>query len=537
MHRKRIVPAIGLLIWSLSARAQQVESVVGGPDSARLYTAFQDRSTLKHIDSLLVLSMDKRSYPMASSALWDSVPPVVSAEVVRARMKQLDARTPLKLTYNSTIQGFIDLYLNRRREQMARMLGEQAFYFPLFEEALERHNMPQELKYLAIVESALRPDATSRVGAKGLWQFMPATGKQYGLEIDSYVDERCDPKKSTDAACRYLKDLYGIFGDWNLALAAYNSGPGNVRKAIRKSGGAMDFWAISPYLPAETRGYVPAFIAVNYAMAHAHDYKLHPLQPAFDFHAVEAVSLTHPMSFHQLSALLSIPTEQLDYLNPVYKKDYVPGTELTPLPVQLPLGKAGLFYSYEDSIRTLALLANQRELEAERLAAETRKQQPETKYLTHKVRRGESLGRIAAKYDVSVSDIKDWNNLRSSTIHTGQRLAIRTSEPAGQRPQTVPVATKPAESDSAKADTGAVAQTTPTDEALPAEAEPKTVAELQNKKPESSVVYYKVQPGDTLYSIARQYPGISANNIMEWNKIRNAKSLKAGTKLKIHVKG
>ena len=537
MQRYFSLMAVLALLWGTSAHSQQVIPSIQGPDSSVLYKAFESDGALKHIDSLLVASVNRKIYPEMHSALWDSLSPSFGTEVVRQRMRQLDARSPLKLTYNPAVQGFINLYLERRREQMARMLGEQDLYFPMFEDALERHGLPMELKYLAIVESALKPDALSRAGARGLWQFMPSTGKQYGLEIDSYVDERCDPAQSTEAACRFLKDLYSIFGDWNLALAAYNSGPGNVRKAIRKSGGQMDFWAISPYLPAETRGYVPAFIAVNYAMSHAADYRIHPVKPPFNHPSVEAVALDHPMSFEQLAALLSTSVDALDYLNPVYKKNFIPGTEAKPLPVRLPIVQAGIFHSFQDSIKSLALIANQRELEAERASGERKKEESEIRYVTHKVRRGESLGRIAAKYDVSVSQIKDWNNLRSNTIHTGQRLTVKTLEPKGQRPTTV-AENKPVES--SNTDTLAAsksANSVPDSEPDPEknEADEKLV-EVGPSKSAPSVVYYKVQPGDTLYSIARQYPGISAGNIMEWNKIQNAKSLKAGTKLKILVK-
>ncbi len=537
MQRYFSLLATCALLWSSIAYSQQVNTIPTAPDSSVLFKAFENDGALKHIDSLLVASVNRKIYPEMHSALWDSVCPTFPSETVRQRMRQLDARSPLKLTYNPAVQGFINLYLERRREQMARMLGEQDLYFPMFEDALERHGLPMELKYLAIVESALKPDALSRAGARGLWQFMPSTGKQYGLEIDSYVDERCDPAQSTEAACRFLKDLYSIFGDWNLALAAYNSGPGNVRKAIRKSGGQMDFWAISPYLPAETRGYVPAFIAVNYAMSHAADYRLHPIKPPFNHPSVEAVALDHPMSFEQLAALLSASVDAIDYLNPVYKKNFVPGTEFKPLPVRLPLEKAGVFHSFQDSIKSLALLANQREIEAERASMERKKEEPEIRYVTHKVKRGESLGRIAAKYDISVSQLKDWNNLRSNTIHTGQRLAIKTLEPKGQRPTTV-AESKPAET--ANTDTLTAARTShsvPDSEPDPEKASSEKLVDVGPSKKSPDVVYYKVQPGDTLYSIARQYPGISAGNIMEWNKIQNAKSLKAGTKLKILVKG
>ncbi|MBK6410241.1 MAG: lytic transglycosylase domain-containing protein [Flavobacteriales bacterium] len=235
------------------------------------------------------------------------VVPTYSPEVYQQRLLELDERTPFKLTYNKQVQAYVDMYAERKREQTGRMLGMAQLYFPAFEEALDRYGLPQELKYLAVVESALYPGARSRAAAVGLWQFIIGTGKLYGLRVDSYVDERCDVYKSTDAACRYLRDLHEAFGDWELALAAYNCGPGNVNKAVRRAGGTMDYWKIYDHLPRETRGYVPAFIAVNYIFNHASDHNIYPVIPNYCAYEVDTMQIRYPWNW-TVSAASSVPT-------------------------------------------------------------------------------------------------------------------------------------------------------------------------------------------------------------------------------------
>lgn len=467
-------------------------------DSTTLFTRLEDDILLAALDSLLLAQYPVSKASSDTLACYDSTYVYPSDSTVAYRMALLDSRTPISLTYNKSVQRFIDLYTKNRREQMARMLGEAEYYFPLFEETLDRYDMPLELKYLAIVESALNPSAVSRARARGLWQFMLGTGRLFDLHVDSYVDERHDPVKSTDAACRYLQQLYDMFGDWNLALAAYNSGPGNVRKAIRRSGGRRDFWEISPYLPRETRGYVPAFIAVNYSFAYAGEHKLHAIAPRFRHHEVDTIMVNTPTDFYQLAALLDVPEEELSRLNPHYFRKYVPASSLKDgaLPLVLPFEKAGLYVSYQDSIQTLLALEAERK-EALGLAAA-----PAEEQVIHRVRRGESLGLIAERYGVRVSEIMQWNNLHSTLIHTGQRLSIFTKEDNG----------------------------------------PKTAKRSSSKKTEvveagTEADVYKVQRGDTLYDIARLYPGVTADHIMEWNNIRSARQLQPGMQIKIYKKG
>lgn len=465
-------------------------------DSLTLYTAFQDDPVLYRLDSMLVQLGLPAKESLGAAMAVDSTPAFPSDELIEQRMALLDARSIMELRYNSTVHRFIELYVKSRRQQMARMLGEAEYYFPLFEEALDRHGLPLELKYLAVVESALNPQAVSRAKARGLWQFMLPTGRLFGLEVDSYIDERHDPVQSTEAACAYLKQLYHMFDDWNLALAAYNSGPGNVRKAIRRSGGKRDYWEIMRYLPRETRGYVPAFIAVNYSFAHAEDHGIYAEPAPYAYHQVDTVMIREAMHFDQLGALLDLSTEELERLNPQFIRKYVPASAVEggAIPLVLPMAKAGLFVSFQDSI--LQLVA----LERERKEALGLEEEPVVEQITHRVRSGESLGLIAQRYNVRVTDIMEWNHLRSTVIHAGQRLSIYSSEDKGGQVASV--------------------------EKKPILVESDETADV-----------YLVQPGDTLYDIAKKYPGVSADHIMQWNDISSARSLKPGMKIKILKNG
>ncbi len=253
--------------------------------------------------------------------------PVFEDLVYESRMSKLDAKTPFNLDYNSAVRPYIEMYTSRRRELVSRMLGMAKLYFPLFEEKLDKYDLPLELKHLAIVESALNPNAVSKAGAAGLWQFMYGTGKMFGLNVTSYVDDRRDPYKATEAACKYFKFLYKMFGDWQLVLAAYNGGPGTVNKAIRRSGGKKTYWEIRPYLPKETQGYVPAFIAVNYVMNYTAEHNLYPYKPKNTYFDVDTIQIRQQVSFYQISEVLGIPMEDLDCLNPSYKKRVIPYNE------------------------------------------------------------------------------------------------------------------------------------------------------------------------------------------------------------------
>jgi membrane-bound lytic murein transglycosylase D len=330
-------------------------------------------------------------------------------------MELLNRESPMDLRFNETTKGFIDLYARRRKDLSSRVLGLAPLYFPLIEESFDKHGIPLELKYLAIVESALNPKARSRAGAVGLWQFMYSTGKMYGLKITSYVDERMDPYKSTEAAAKYLKYLYTLYDDWNMALAAYNSGPGNVNKAIRRSGGRKDYWSIRPFLPRETRSYVPAFIAVNYIMNHAGDHNIYPEACQYSYFACDTLNISKQLRFDQLSAFTGMSMEEIAQLNPTYKTGIIPenGRKHT---LCLPKEKIGVFLANEDSIYEY----KKEEIPEEMVV-------PERDMITYRVRSGDVLGVIAQRHGVSVRNLREWNNLRGTTIYPGQKLIIYTS--------------------------------------------------------------------------------------------------------------
>ncbi len=457
-----------------------------------------DDPFVARLDSLLNISFFVTDSAVQSTEAFVNtedtafVVPTFSDSIYMERMALLDANTPFDLDYNEYVKRYIDVYSQRRREQVSRMLGLAEYYFPMFEEALDKYNLPLELKYLAIVESALNPAARSRVGAAGLWQFMYATGRMNGLTTTSYVDDRNDPLKSTEAACKYLQTLYGIFDDWNLALAAYNSGPGNVNKAIRRSGGKRSYWEIRPYLPRETAGYVPAFIAVNYIMNYSSEHFIFPTDVKQSYFATDTVLIKEQISFDQISKLIDITEDELAFLNPAYRYKVIPKNTKKPYTLILPSQKMGLFISNEDSIYALA----QKDFEQKKPEIPAEVVMDEK--IRHTVRSGEVLGTIAEKYGVSVSSIRRWNGLRGNTIRVGQGLTIY--------PRKLPSSN--------------VASSTP-----------KQPTATDGK---GAYVTHQVRNGETFYSIAKQYPGISAQNIMGWNGISNARSLKPGMNLKIY---
>lgn len=327
----------------------------------------------------------------------------------------------MEMPFNNNVRTFVDLYTVRRRSQLSYLQGLGDYYFRLFEQVLDKNKLPLELKYLPVIESALNPTAISRVGAAGLWQFMAATGRMYGLEINSLVDERMDPYKSTHAAVRYLKDLYDIYGDWHLVIAAYNCGPGNVNKAIRRAGGKQDYWTIYPFLPAETRGYVPIFIAANYAMYYAHAHNICKATIEFP-KAIDTVMINQRVHFEQIAQVLDIPKEQIKMMNPQYRREIIPG-DIKPYAVILPLKKTGVFIDKFDEIvayKADSLVNNRRaEVSVTQSAASSG-----GRVTYHTVRKGQTLSGIAVRYGVSVARIRQWNNIKGSMIRPGQRIKI-----------------------------------------------------------------------------------------------------------------
>ncbi len=460
---------------------------------------FKDYKNATKIDSLW-------REELYSSALFDTiykdittqnldneVIKVVSTEVLKERLASLNARTPFNVEYNPSLERVINSYLKRRQSSLERLMTISQYYFPMFETELDNYDIPLEMKYLAIVESALNPRAKSPVGAGGLWQFMYTTGKMYNLDVNSYVDERNDPLSATKAACQYLAKLYKIFGDWDLALAAYNSGPGNVNKAIRRSGGRKNYWNLRPHLPRETAGYVPAFLATMYLFEYAKEHNFKPKRVANPYFETDTIRVKSLVTFDHISELVNIPVEDLQLLNPSYRLDIIPFIKEKNYVLRLPLDKIGVFVANEDAIYKAV---NAELAQREKPLPKFFKNGSRVRY---RVRSGDFLGKIANKYGVRVSQIKRWNGLRNNNLRIGQRLTIHPRKPVG----TV-VASKKKKSK--------------------VKASPSTY--------KGSVKKYVVQEGDSLWVISRKFPGISIENLKEWNSISGT-GIKPGLTLKL----
>src|ERR1043165_2121674 len=401
------------------------EALVDDPIAAALDSLYKLNLFEKGYGHIAYPKNPKFNFPHDSVPRYDEM-------IYESRLAKLDAASPFDLQYNGVVKGYIDMYTVRKRELVSRMMALSQLYFPMFEEQLDKYNLPLELKYLAICESALNPMAKSRSGAMGLWQFMYPTGKIYGLKVSSYVDERCDPYKSTVAACEYFQYLYRLFGDWQMVLAAYNGGPGTVNKAIRRSGGKKTYWEIRPYLPRETQGYVPAFIAVNYVMSYTAEHNLYSAIPKKIFLQVDTITVKKQLSFSQISSVLDIPEDELMYLNPSYKKKVIPFIPDEASILALPSSKMGLFVSNEESIYRFKDSLHSADVLA---AQETMK--------IHTVRKGEHLSTIAKRYGCTVADLKSWNGITSSTVKPGRKLTVYiygkkpgAKPPAASEPKT-----------------------------------------------------------------------------------------------------
>ena len=330
----------------------------------------------------------------------------------------------IEVPYNEVVRRYILRYVKHSPRQLAALQRKAEYYFPIFENILAKHDLPYELCYMPVIESALNPQARSHMGATGLWQFMPATGKKYGLEINSLVDERMDPIRSTEAACLFLKNLYGIFQDWNLVIAAYNCGPGNVNKAIHRAGGKRDFWSIYPFLPSETRGYLPIFIAASYAMNYAQEHGICPADPLPTM-AADTIITTHRQHLKQIADNMDIPLAELRRLNPQYPRDIIPGGKS--YAICLPIEKAGMYIDLQDTIlayRAEELIHNRRD-EIELLHRTSVNGGYSINGVTYyKIKEGDTLGGIAKKFRVSVKQLKAWNGLKSDMIRAGKTLKI-----------------------------------------------------------------------------------------------------------------
>ncbi|MDR2928328.1 MAG: LysM peptidoglycan-binding domain-containing protein [Cytophagaceae bacterium] len=466
-----------------------------------------ENNTSIELDSITGLVVD--SISEATELLVEEL----SDSVYIARLSAINS--PIELPFNSQVKSYIKLYTQKRRSQVENMLGLAEYYFPLFEEVLDANNLPLELKYLPIIESALNPKALSRAGASGIWQFMYYTGKRYGLEINSYIDERRDPVKATHAAADFISDLYNRYNDWHLAIAAYNCGPGNVDKAIRRSGGKRDFWEIYYRLPRETRGYVPAFIAAAYVMSYAAEHKLYPQQTIFPS-VSDTIMVSQPLHFEQIAATMHISVETLRELNPQYRRDIIPAKNQS-YALRLSSEQSLLFASNEDSIYTHKrqqyftdnrLIVNPVNSDYPVVAPEGRAA------VQYTVKSGDAVGLIADWFDVRTADLRYWNNLRGNMIRTGQKLTVYVPKNKESHYKTI------AQSKS-KSSGKAVA---------PIQTTTKTTTSIsENGKYE----YYTVKSGDNLWTIAKKYPGVSNEDILKLNNIADDRKIKPGQKLKI----
>ena len=446
--------------------------------------------------------------------------------LLKSRLAAMDAKSPFNIEYNQGLENIIKSFLKNRKKSFERLMAISEYYFPMFEEAMARQNVPLEIKYLAVVESALNPKAVSKMGATGLWQFMFQTGKQYNLNINTYVDDRSDPLKASDAAALYMSNMYKIFGDWDLVLASYNSGPGNVAKAIRRSGGQQNFWNIRKYLPKETQGYVPAFLATMYIYEYHTAHGIVPNRAIIKHFATDTIMVKQQISFKQISDLLNIPISQLQLLNPSYKRDVIPFIDGENHFLRLPNDKVAIYTSNEDKIYAYTQYeASKRERPyqsrgiAVRDSLNTDSERTvvsKTRY--YKVKRGDSLSEIAGKFGVAMSDLKKWNRLKSSKAPRGKNLKIYSYESVAVTPKKVE--TKATESKVDKAITDA--NTTVSDKNFKEEQVVSFVKTTKN---------YKVRKGDNLGSIAAKYD-VSVSDIKEWNKLKK-NAISSGKILKI----
>lgn len=498
--KRTIYKYFGVIVFLLGIRVATAQTPVYVPDP------WKDDPIAAALDSLYKLDLFEKGYAHVVYAKnpkynfpHDSIPRYDEI-TYESRLAKLDAASPFDLQYNNVVKGYIQMYASRRRELVSRMMALSQLYFPMFEEQLDKYNLPLELKYLAICESALNPVAKSRSGAMGLWQFMYPTGKMFGLRVTSYVDERCDPYKSTVAACEYFQHLYQIFGDWQMVLAAYNGGPGTVNKAIRRSGGKKTYWEIRPYLPKETQGYVPAFIAVNYIMNHTAEHNMYSAIPKKTFLQVDTVEIHKEISFAQVAAVLEIPMDELHYLNPSYKKMVVPVIPGEVNTLTLPSAKAGAFIANERKIYNYLGSDSSKRSAAVLAAQETMK--------IHTVRSGEHLSTIAKRYGVSVSDLRAWNSITSNTVKPGRKLTIYVYNKKA-----------PAVAEKKGSSVAGSGNETVSNNAIVSEGKFK---------------YYTVKKGDSLYKIA-QNNKTTVDELKRLNNFGTKFSLMPGKKIKIGI--
>lgn len=351
----------------------------------------------------------------------------LSTQVLKERLRLLNQKSPITIEYNPILEDVIKTFLKKKRSFIERMLKVSQFYFPMFEQEMNKHNIPLEMKYLAIIESALNPKAKSRAGAAGLWQFMYHTGKMYGLEVNNYLDERSDPVLSTQAAMRYLSKLYEVFGDWDLVLASYNSGPGTITKAIRRSGGKTNYWNLRSYLPSETANYVPAFLATMYIFEYAKEHGFTQKKHENIFFQTDTIRVKQTIPFKEIAPVVGMSVEEIEFLNPSYAMGVVPFVDGKDYALRLPIEVLGEFVTNEENI--YAFLEEERNKAEKPLPnlVQVEAKIPKSKAATnYKVKRGDTLGKIASKYHISIHQLKKWNKIKGDRINLGQKLIIKS---------------------------------------------------------------------------------------------------------------
>ena len=491
-----IIPFTTLVAQEYEFDEEEMDTTILQPLQIDSIVGFLPESLNADMQKLLDGWHAKHFYSPEDHCEDEDVNPYFPDSVYMMRMKNIP--TVIPMTYNETVRKCIDEYSVRLRKTVRYMMGMSDFYFPMMEQKLDANGLPLELKYLAVVESALNPVAQSRVGASGIWQFMLPTGKIHGLEINSLIDERLDPERATDAACKYFKDMYALYGDWHLAIAAYNCGQGGVNKAIARSGGKMDFWKIFPYLPRETRSYVPLFIAATYIMTYHCEHNICPIKSDFVV-ATDTIMVERALHFDQIAEILKIDKEAIRFYNSQYKREIIPGN-VRPSVLRLPIDKTLAYISSEDSLyayRMEELLANCTPIVGEQ---ENRKER-----ITHTVKSGETVYTIANLYGVTAKNLRDWNGLRSSRVQSGRTLKVNIDN-GGIRHTAQN--TKPKSSQNGSSNTAQIAE---------------------NGR---NYISYKVKSGDSLSAIARKYSGVSVKKIQEANGMTTT-NLRIGQILKI----
>lgn len=471
-------------------------------------------------------------------------------------------QSAVSLSYNNTVKNFITMYTVRKPKQVAIMLGLGNYYFPMFEEALAKYGLPMELKYLPIIESALNPGANSVANAVGLWQFMYSTGKMYKLEISTFIDERRDPLKATDAAVRYLRDLYNMYKDWHLVIAAYNCGPGNVNKAIKRCGNVKDYWKIYYRLPKETRGYVPAFIAANYVMNFYQSHNIFPKSPDFPI-ITDTLMINDYLNFNQISEIIGIPIEQIRSLNPQYRRDIVPASKGKTYSLVLPQDEISAYLENEMAIhdhRRSEFFPNNEIINPQNsFASQSPSDIKGRDKLIYTVKSNDNLGLISAWFRVRTSDLKYWNKMHKNFLKVGQRLVVYVPEGQGEYYRKISklsysekqisrnekptvsqgqnlantITSKPVDTSLAtSADETELAQNTDA-KAVKSDKKDTSIVKITENSTNTEIIYYTVRKGDNFWTIAKKFPGVSNDEIMKLNNIKAASSLRVGQVLKI----